>query len=371
MGNEQVSSMISGDFDPAAGERATDQQDQKQELAAEEMDVVKKEEEKGDVSDNSNTAAAAVVVAALHSAAVASVANAPPRDAETDPDTKTRLAISQIPINQHKPSLAANTYLEFPFSLDAHKVFLKEFQDNWGYGLRHDYYSDTRKIAIRMGTVFHSIFAYNVGDQVANDLRIRKYHPEKLIADFAAQIKQRTDSPVDFAEDGSWHSPDVAFAHIGAYYPGVVFEISFSEKKLPLQELAQQYFRGSDGEVQVVVGFDIEFPDAKKGKFMVWKKKETKHGKIKAHLVLEEEFQHSDGKLNKDCKGIYLNLADFCPARMIPDDVKPIIAQRTYLGHDTGIHIPAFELCNFLTMAHTNHQLAMAHARAQQQKQQA
>ncbi|OQV03224.1 hypothetical protein CLAIMM_08294 [Cladophialophora immunda] len=352
--DDELASLILGGSDPVGGD-ATEQQAQSQELV-QEMEVVNNEVS-NTVSDNSNTA---VAVAPLHSGNVASATNAPP-GAESDHDTKTTFAISQIPTDIRKRSTFAKTYFEFPLTLDAHKTFLKEFQDRWDLGcLRHDYFSATRKIAIRMGTVLHTIFAWNVGDHVANDLRVRKYHPEILIADFAAQIKQRTDSSVDFADNGSWCSPDVAFAHVDAYYPGVVFEVSYAEQKMPLEEIAQTYIQGSDGEIQVVVAFEIEYPAAKQAKMYMWKKKEALVGEIQAELVLEEEFQKADGSVNKDSKGIYLSLRDFCPARMVPEDVKPLLNAPTYLGHDTGIHIPASELCFFLDMAVRNHHLAEA-----------
>ncbi|KIW76569.1 hypothetical protein Z517_09013 [Fonsecaea pedrosoi CBS 271.37] len=362
MDNEETRA-ISEDSGTVSGGGGTEQQDEKQE-SAQEVHMSEKEEKSQVVSDDSNIDNA-VAVAALHSGNDASTTNAPPC-AETDQDTKTKLAINQIPTDIHKRSTFANTYHEFPFTLGAHKAFLKDFQDRWGIGcLRHDYFSATSKIIIRRTTVLHSVFAWNVGDHVANALRIRKYHPEILIADVAAQIKKRTDSAVELAANGSWCSPDVGFAHVDAYYPGVVFDISYAQQKMAFGEFAQAYIQGSNGEIQVVVAFEIEYPAAKQAKYYVWKKKVASDGEIQAELVDEEEFQKADGTVNKDCRGIHLSLADFCPARMIPEEAKPLLNLPTCLGHDTGIHIPASELCFLLDIAVRNHQLMQTHLQTQ------
>ncbi|EXJ69215.1 uncharacterized protein A1O5_07251 [Cladophialophora psammophila CBS 110553] len=224
----------------------------------------------------------------------------------------------------------------------------------------------TPKIAIRMTTIIHVAFGWNVGDHITNDLRIRKHHPEKRIADFAAQLGQRVDSPIDIVETGgSWHSPDLAFAHVDAHGPGIVFEIAFSSQKIPLHELAQEYIGGSKGEVQTVVAFDIGYPAAKQAKVLVWKKREAWAGQLQAELVLEEEFQKADGSVNAECKGLYLSLSDFCPERMIPADVKPLIDTRTYLGRETGISISPSRLCHFLAIAKWQREMINAAMREQ------
>ncbi|OAP54728.1 hypothetical protein AYL99_11176 [Fonsecaea erecta] len=319
---------------------------------------------------SASATASAIAVTALRSADDASGANAPP-GAESDQDTQTKFAISQIPTDIRNTATFTNTYHEFPLTIDAHRAFLKEFKDSWGFGqLRHDYFSTARKIAIRMGTIFQTIFVWNVGDNITNDLRIRKYHPDERIADFAVKIKQRTDLAVDFTNEGSWHVPDLAFAHADAYYPGVVIEASYAAQTLPFAELAQQYIQKSAGEIKVVVGLEIEYPAAKQGKIMVWKEKEGLAGATEAELVVDENFRHGEGTMNPDCKGLYLRLSDFCPDHMIPAEVKPLIAAPKYLGHDTGIHISASDLNYFVNIALQHHQRAEAHYTAQEEEQQ-
>lgn len=61
----------------------------------------------------------------------------------------------------------------------------------------------------------------------------------------------------------SKHEPDTYFRYKGARYPGVIIEISFSQKREALNWLAETYLLDSNASVQVVVGLDIGY-DRKK-----------------------------------------------------------------------------------------------------------
>lgn len=71
--------------------------------------------------------------------------------------------------------------------------------------------------------------------------------------------------PVDNAPPGteSKHEPDASFWHDEAQYPGVILEVSYSQKRKRLAQLAEVYLLDSDTSVQAVVGLDIEY--GKKG----------------------------------------------------------------------------------------------------------
>ncbi len=60
------------------------------------------------------------------------------------------------------------------------------------------------------------------------------------------------------------HEPDAVFEHIDAQYPGVVIEVSFTQKKKDLARLADSYILGSEGNIRVVVGLDIEYKTSSK-----------------------------------------------------------------------------------------------------------
>lgn len=71
--------------------------------------------------------------------------------------------------------------------------------------------------------------------------------------------------PVDNAllSKDSKHEPNPSFWHDDAEYPGVIIEVSYSQKKKMLGRIAEDYLLDSDASVQVVVGLDIEY--GKKG----------------------------------------------------------------------------------------------------------
>jgi hypothetical protein len=73
------------------------------------------------------------------------------------------------------------------------------------------------------------------------------------------------------------HSPDAAFTHIEADYPGIVIETSFSQKRKDLPKLAQDYILGSLANVSVVIGLDIEYHGTKKATVSVWRPEEGIH----------------------------------------------------------------------------------------------
>ena len=66
-------------------------------------------------------------------------------------------------------------------------------------------------------------------------------------------------------------TPDASFGHLSEKYPGVVIEVSSSEKRKNLSRLASEYILGSRAAVRVVVGLDIESKGNKKATISVWK----------------------------------------------------------------------------------------------------
>jgi hypothetical protein len=88
--------------------------------------------------------------------------------------------------------------------------------------------------------------------------------------DFAYEIKFGGSSRIKFDDpDYGVHDPDGQFQHVDAQFPGVVIEVSYSQKKRDLPHLADDYILGSDTNIQVVVGLDIEY-GAGKEKMATW-----------------------------------------------------------------------------------------------------
>ena len=95
---------------------------------------------------------------------------------------------------------------------------------------------------------------------------------ESPSARFARDIENSGSSEINFndSECGP-HQPDAAFQHIKAQYPGVVIEVSFSQKRKDLPRLADDYILGSDRDIRVVIGIDVEYKASKRATVSVWR----------------------------------------------------------------------------------------------------
>jgi hypothetical protein len=159
---------------------------------------------------------------------------------------------------------------------------------------RYDYSSRSCRFILRMPSSTHEFFRSKIVSEILRQLGTITNKAGE-IAEFASAV-QYAGSPMlqllaDEAsadrQDNSWarqeeedkgeqtslkydaHEPDAAFKHINAQWPGIVIEVSFSQKKKELKYLAEDYILGSDGNIQVVIGIDIEYKQSKKATFSV------------------------------------------------------------------------------------------------------
>ncbi|KAH9203478.1 hypothetical protein DL95DRAFT_472348 [Leptodontidium sp. 2 PMI_412] len=140
--------------------------------------------------------------------------------------------------------------------------------------------------------------------------------------DFAHEIKFGGSSRIKFDDpDYGAHDPDGQFQHADAQFPGVVIEVSYSQKKRDLPHLADDYILGSDTNIQVVVGLDIEYGAGKER----WLLGLSHPHWLTTHLPSQ----------------LQIPLHAFAPSSCYPPNVPP-----------TGsITIPAQTLCKFLADA--------------------
>lgn len=89
---------------------------------------------------------------------------------------------------------------------------------------------------------------------------------------FAGNIENSASAELSFedTEYGS-HRPDASFQHYEAQYPGVILELSYSQKKKDLSRLAHDYILGSDANICVVIGIDVEYKGSKKASVSIWR----------------------------------------------------------------------------------------------------
>ena len=131
-----------------------------------------------------------------------------------------------------------------------------------------------------MPTGVHEVFIDGVEDAIRSQLKVIRNGSNKA-ALFAQKVRPARSTiiylPVEDAapETKSRHEPDASFWHDYAKYPGVVIEVSYSQKRKSLSRLAEDYLLDSNASIQVVVGLDIEY--GKKGSckatFSVWRTK--------------------------------------------------------------------------------------------------
>jgi hypothetical protein len=122
-----------------------------------------------------------------------------------------------------------------------------------------------------MPKLLHETLIFYVTQEILRQLNtIAK--SESRSAEFARDIENSGSSEISFTDsEYGPHQPDAAFQHINAQYPGVVIEVSFSQKRKDLARLADDYILGSDRDIRVVIGIDVEYKASKKATLSVWR----------------------------------------------------------------------------------------------------
>ncbi|KIX04766.1 uncharacterized protein Z518_05636 [Rhinocladiella mackenziei CBS 650.93] len=108
--------------------------------------------------------------------------------------------------------------------------------------------------------------------------------------------------------------------HIKAKYPGVVIEVSHPQKRRDLPRLADDYILGSDAEIRVVVGLDLDYR-GKMATVSIWRPRIQVNAageeELVAHKIridISQEFRSEDGNQIGDPQaGLRLCLEDFAP----------------------------------------------------------
>jgi len=77
---------------------------------------------------------------------------------------------------------------------------------------------------------------------------------------FLNTIKYMASSDIYAYDDPHYkQSPDAAFSHPGDQFPGIVIETSYSQKAESVEKQADEYVIMSNGNINIVIGFDVEY----------------------------------------------------------------------------------------------------------------
>jgi hypothetical protein len=82
------------------------------------------------------------------------------------------------------------------------------------------------------------------------------------------------EKPDGSSGDAHWatrRDPDGQFQHKDAAFPGVVIEVSYTQDGKNLRKLARDYIWGSNGDIKVVIGIDINY--GRESTVLLWRPK--------------------------------------------------------------------------------------------------
>lgn len=143
-----------------------------------------------------------------------------------------------------------------------------------------------------MPSRLHEQLAANIASDIRQQLRSIASRAGPA-AQFAQSINPTGSLTITF-DDPQYgkHEPDVSFTHIAAKYPGVVIEVSYSQKRKDLRRLADDYILGSDARIRVVVGIDVEYR-GKMATLSIWRPQieinDVGEEELVAHQTLKDQ----------------------------------------------------------------------------------
>ncbi|KAG9246897.1 hypothetical protein BJ878DRAFT_532941 [Calycina marina] len=126
--------------------------------------------------------------------------------------------------------------------------------------LRYDYFPLAELYVLRMPSSLHESLGSYITQELLRELCIIA-QGRSPSAVFAGNIENSASAEISFedTEYGS-HQPDASFQHFKAQYPGVILELS-----------SHEYILGSDADIRVVIGIDVEYKGSKKASVSIWR----------------------------------------------------------------------------------------------------
>jgi hypothetical protein len=132
-----------------------------------------------------------------------------------------------------------------------------------------------------MPTPVHDFFTSSVALEIYKQLQSIA-NGESAASKFAKQIQSGGSSRI-FLKDGDsgdetavprtfpHRQPDAQFQYPCTAYPGIVLEVSYSQNGKDLQKLARDYILQSNGDIKVVIGFNINYGETEESSVSLWR----------------------------------------------------------------------------------------------------
>lgn len=136
---------------------------------------------------------------------------------------------------------------------------------------RHDYFPLAKLFILRVPSLLHESLGSYITQEILRQMGTISQGSSPS-AVFAGNIENSASAEIRFKDtEYGPHQPDASFQHFYAQYPGVILELSHSQKKKDLSRLAHEYILGSDADIRVVIGIDVEYKGSKKASVSVWR----------------------------------------------------------------------------------------------------
>jgi hypothetical protein len=218
-----------------------------------------------------------------------SLSTPPPSPQNQKPERSVVDDIDQEIENRKRGRGSSNPWLRFKLSPTEYKHWQKRHQFV-EYKFRYDYFPSASLFVLRMPTSLHEVLARKIDDEIGKQLRRIASRPGPT-AKFAENILSLGSTTLIFDDDFGKHDPDASFGLLGAQYPGVIIEVSYSQKRKDLPRLADDYILGSVGRIRAVVGVDVKY-GGKRATLSIWRPgivNDTGEEVLMVHEVLSDE----------------------------------------------------------------------------------
>ena len=220
---------------------------------------------------------------------------------------------------------------------------------------RFDYFPSASLFVLRMPSLLHEAIKAKIVRDIESQLLSISNGVNPASA-FAKSIEHGGSASINLSDpEYGRHEPDALFRHRQAQFPGVILEISYTQKRRDLGRVAEDYILGSSGNIRVVVGIDIDYK-GKSATLSIWQPRlqvnkageeelvahQTLSNQVRSHLFylthtyISKEFRKENGEVNSTT-GLRLRLEDFAP---------PSLSMHTKFG--TDIFISSTSLCAYL-----------------------